>query len=404
MTEPDTSPAQEIPPQHWLRNAVFWLAVVSSSAVAFSVAISSVTMGLAIGLWLIGLLWSRGRSFTPTPLDLLFLAYAVAELAVACFSPEPMHALVNAKRLFLFSFVYLLSYAVSDRKKLALVVGIFVAVTAVISFVEFFSLSLARGHFQRLSLFQMVLTEGGIKMIALLLALPFLFDRRLTGKWRWLTLLSVIFLFIGLVLTQTRSSWLGLVGGLITLGFVKDRKILIALVVLIIVFLLVAPADFRSRAATIFDPAKTSNLTRIHMVETGWKMFMDHPLAGYGDIDLRKYYIAYIVPLDDAEGGHLHNNVMMLLVTLGIAGFSAVMALFIRIGGMMLSAIRKTRDLLLEGNVAIGCFSAYIGFHINGLFEWNYGDHEIAVLLWTTVGLSLVILRSASMPGWERHS
>ena len=384
-----------------LRTIVFWLAVVSTSAVAFSVALSSITMGLAIGLWLIGLSLSSTRSFVPTPLDLFFVAYVAAELAVACFSPEPAHSLVNAKRLFLFSFVYLMIYAVDNRKKLAITFVTLVAVAALTSCIEFFSISLAGGHFLRVSMFQYFLTEGGIKMIILLVTLPFLFDRRLTGGWRLLTAIAVVSLFLGLVLTQTRSSWLGLVGGLMTLGLVKDRKILIVLVILILLFLLFAPSDFRARASSMFDPSKISNLTRIHMVQTGWKMFLDHPLAGYGDIDLRKYYVTYTVPLDTAEGGHLHNNIMMLLVTLGIVGFSIVMALFVKIGLIMVDAIRKTRDLVFEGNLAIGCLCAYIGFHINGLFEWNFGDHEIAVLLWTIVGVSLVALRAVTIPGWE---
>jgi hypothetical protein len=32
---------------------------------------------------------------------------------------------------------------------------------------------------------------------------------------------------------------------------------------------------------------------------------------------------------------------------------------------------------------------------VHGLFEWNFGDHEIAVLLWFTVGLALVAQRLA---------
>ncbi len=51
---------------------------------------------------------------------------------------------------------------------------------------------------------------------------------------------------------------------------------------------------------------------------------------------------------------------------------------------------------------------AYAGFHVNGLFEWNFGDAEIAMLLWMTVGLALASksikpfpVPEASVPGPE---
>jgi hypothetical protein len=48
-----------------------------------------------------------------------------------------------------------------------------------------------------------------------------------------------------------------------------------------------------------------------------------------------------------------------------------------------------TKHDWLLGSLSLGALASYAGFHIMGLFEWNFGDHEIAVLLWLTVGLSL---------------
>ena len=194
-------------------------------------------------------------------------------------------------------------------------------------------------------------------------------------------------------MTQTRSSWLGFIAGIAAIGLFRDRVLLFVLLGFILIFGLFAPPDFQQRAASMFDPTAPSNITRIHMITTGWRMFLDYPVVGTGDIDLRKLYVTYTVPLDTAEGGHLHNNLMMLLVTLGIAGFAATMALFVRIFQLEFKLARAAREHWLYGSAALGCFAAYIGFHVNGLFEWNFGDHEIAVLLWFTVGVSLVCQR-----------
>jgi len=389
-----------LPPPTLFRSAgflhlLYFFAILAAVSITFSVAISSIAMGTAIILWLVRLIATKGKSFPNTTLDTLFLLYAAAEILVAAFSPEPLNSLINAKRLFLISFVYLILTTVDNEEKLKAAVAFLCAVAAGLSFVEMFSLTEIGGHFLRVSLFQYFLTEGGIKMIALLLLIPLIMHEHTPRSWRIFAALCCIPLLIGLILTQTRSSWLGFIAGIIAIGIVRSKKILLVLLLLLVLFCAFAPTDFRTRAASIFDPTMTSNLTRIHMVTTGWKMFLDRPLTGFGDVDLRKYYVTYIVPLDTAEGGHLHNNIMMLLVTLGIFGFAAIMAVFVKIFLMERNALIAASGRWLEESVALGCFAAYISFHINGLFEWNFGDHEIAVLLWFTVGLALVSERLA---------
>ncbi|HUN64510.1 MAG TPA: O-antigen ligase family protein [Bacteroidota bacterium] len=382
--QPDTGP---------LRNVILWSVLVSVVSVNFSVALSSIAMGTAIGLWLLVLLRSRGTEFRRTPFDLLFVLYLIAELSVAVFSQEPANSLVNAKRLILISFVYLSLYALRTPEDLRLAVVLIVGVCSVTSLIEIFSLSFARGHLQRLSVFQYFLTEGGIKMIVFLLGLPLALSKSVPRRLRIWISAALVPIFTGLVLTQTRSSWLGLVAGLIVIGLRRYRWIIPAAALLIILFLLAAPRDLTARAVSIFDPAMPSNLTRIHMVTTGWRMFLDRPFTGFGDVDLRKYYITYIIPLDTAEGGHLHNNIMMLLVTLGIVGFTIVMTIFVRIAVRMWRTAASREGSALLSAIALGCLAAFAGFQVNGLFEWNFGDHEIAVLFWFLTGLVLVTER-----------
>jgi O-antigen ligase len=168
-----------------------------------------------------------------------------------------------------------------------------------------------------------------------------------------------------------------------------------------VVFAFAAPAEFRSRALSIVElqqatpavpdsvtTAAESNSSRIQMIRTGWRMFLDRPVFGWGDIGLRLYYVTYVVPLTEGEGGHLHNNFMEALVTLGVPGFCAVCWLFYR----MFRVIRRAgagapRDSF-RGALAAGILAAYAGFHVLGLFEYNFGDHEVMVLVWFMTGLA----------------
>ena len=369
---------------------IYCCTIISVVGLIFSIAVSSIAMGIAIVLLLYYFVTSGLRSFSGTSLDLFFFCYAVVELLASVFSVEPSASFFNMKRLFLISFVYLVLVSVNDKNKFLFILGLLIGVTSLLSFFEIFSLTSLAGRFMRVSLFQYYLTEGGIKMISLLLLLPLLLHSQTPRSWKiWGTLMSLP-IFIALILTQTRSAWLALIGGICTIAVLKNWKIIFVLVAILILFMLFAPADFRNRAVSIVDLHDKSNMSRLQMISTGWKMFLDHPVFGIGDIDLKKIYVTYVVPLDEGEGGHLHNNIMMLLVTLGIVGSIATTALFIRLLQVELRTLRATRTHWLYGSVTLGCIAAYVGFHINGLFEWNFGDHEIAVLLWFSVGIALV--------------
>ena len=88
------------------------------------------------------------------------------------------------------------------------------------------------------------------------------------------------------------------------------------------------------------------------------------------------------------EGGHLHNNLMEALVTLGAPGFCAVVYLFVMIAVVIRRAGIGAEKGSLRGALTTGLLAAYAGFHVLGLFEYNFGDHEVMVLVWFLTGLA----------------
>jgi putative inorganic carbon (HCO3(-)) transporter len=129
------------------------------------------------------------------------------------------------------------------------------------------------------------------------------------------------------------------------------------------------------------------------MWETGWRIFCDHPILGIGDTDIKQTYIQYTTPIDKDEGGHLHNNFVMLAVTLGLIGFSAVMGIFTRIIVFEFSILRKVVAHPLARSMVLGAVAVFFGFQVNGVFEWNFGDQEIVTFFWFTLGLTIAISR-----------
>jgi O-antigen ligase len=375
--------------------AVYALLTVNVVGLQFSIALSSIAMGCAIVLWLADLARKRWSTFPRTPLDWIFLCYLGAEALATLFSISPADSAVNMKRLLLILNLYIVLSTVTNDVRLMKIVGLAVLVASLLTLFEIITIPQIGGHFLRVSVFQYYLTEGGLKMFALLMAGPFIMHRGTPPKWKLFFSLSFAILVVGLVITQTRSSWLGFLAGAVTIAFLRNRWMLLVIVGMLVLFVLIAPPDYKARALSMVDPDMRSNLSRIHMLTTGWRMFLDYPITGTGDIDLRGLYETYIVPIDPGEGGHLHNNFMMLLVTLGGVGFIVTMTMFAKIFIVELRAARDTKSHWLHGSITAGSLAAYVGFLVNGLFEWNLGDHEIAVFLWFTVGLALAAQRIA---------
>ncbi len=73
----------------------------------------------------------------------------------------------------------------------------------------------------------------------------------------------------------------------------------------------------RNRLLSFIDPNHPTNFTRINLWKTGIRIFKDHPLFGVGDIGLGYYHKKYKGYYEKEIHGHLHNNFMHILATLG---------------------------------------------------------------------------------------
>lgn len=147
----------------------------------------------------------------------------------------------------------------------------------------------------------------------------------------------------------------------------------------------------RSRLSSIYDPYHPSNIERINQIKVAFRIFQNYPVFGVGNIDFNELYKKYREPFDKYTYGHLHNNYTHILATLGIFGFLIFILLLIKILFIHIETIQISQNKNFYNVLAKALFAAFIGICTSGLFEYNFGDHEIATMLWFTVGLSLTI-------------
>ncbi|MDE3056894.1 MAG: O-antigen ligase family protein [Bacteroidota bacterium] len=362
--------------------------------ISISIAAASVLFGVMLLLLVVWSVTERRWLLSGTVLDYFFLAYLAVELITAATAVYPAEALYNTKRLLLISIVYVVLLSFDSRKKIERSLLLLIVTIALLSLGEiayYFT-----SHEARLYVFQSYMTTGGLKMIVCLLSVPFLLHGSAPAKMKFWIALLFLPTFFALLLTDTRSSWLGFLFGLFVIGILKNRAVIVALLVIVALFFLFAPPSQIERAKSIVNPYHPANIGRLHMWSTGMKIFAAHPILGVGDSDMHKIYMEYKAPDDVETGGHLHNDYIMLLVTLGSIGFLIVMAMFVKIGTVELGILHRFSSDWLGSSVALGAFAAFCGFLVNGMFEWNFGDHEIMVFIWFTVGLTLAVERVAT--------
>ena len=365
--------------------------VFQVAAVSISIAVSSIAFGLSLLFVAYWSLTERQWLFFRTPFDYFLLAYVCIEFLTTATAVFPAQAALNTKRLLLISILYLVLLSFDSRKKVLNGLLIIFGAVAVISIIEIIYYYVA--HEGRLYVFQHYMTTGGLKMIVCLLIVPFVLHKKTPfAVKRWMSLFFVPS-FLALILTNTRSSWVGFLGGFIVISILKNKYLFFALVSFLVLFFLFAPASQVHRAKSIIDLSDPTNHSRLVMWSTGLKIFADHPLLGIGDSDVHEVYVQYKSPDDEEPGGHLHNNFVMLLVTLGLVGLSVVVALFGKILFVEYRIFRNSTADWLAGSVTLGAFAVFIGFLLSGLFEWNFGSHQIMVFVWFTVGLALASKR-----------
>jgi len=207
--------------------------------------------------------------------------------------------------------------------------------------------------------------------------------------WRWGARAATLVGLATLAATFTRSAWLGLFVALAVLLALTRRRWLVALFALAALGTTLAPAPYRARLASAFDPAHPTNVERRHMWDAGLRMFRDRPLTGVGLQDLHAAYDRYRSPASRERAGHLHNVVVQIAATMGIVGLAAFVWLY---ATLIRAAASGLRTQLARGGLAAGVragvVAALAGFLVAGLFEWNFGDEELLDLLYPLVGIA----------------
>ncbi|MDD3115637.1 MAG: O-antigen ligase family protein [Anaerovibrio sp.] len=196
-----------------------------------------------------------------------------------------------------------------------------------------------------------------------------------------------------LAMTYARGAFLTVVLILGGYGVLKDKRILLMLLVVIGGILFLDPV-LLERMKTAFSVMDTSSEMRIAMWESTLQMIMDHPLLGIG---WGAYWMVY--PLYDTyivDGSvtlvHAHNIYLNYWAETGLIGGTAFFIYFFRSMGTALFNQRVLPNRFLEG-LLLGLGLALLSVALNGMTDDVLFNMPSSMLLWMMCGLVFVIIR-----------
>ena len=138
---------------------------------------------------------------------------------------------------------------------------------------------------------------------------------------------------------------------------------------------------------SVFDPTYETNAGRISLWRSGGAVVRDHPWTGVGLADHYALIETYRRPDATFHAGHFHNNVVQIAASTGLIGLAAYFAWMIVVVALLLGRLRRagaggaTRALV---GVAV-----WLAFQVHGMFDWSFGDAEVANQFFLWVGLGL---------------
>ena len=383
-----------------------WIArVVMASIICsvVSVAGSGILFGIAIGMWLYQFLITGRIQLRCPPFGKMVFLFVIMVGISIIFSTDPWFSLLYIKKFIRFILILFIFTYFSDREVLGTIKGslLLLALSAGLGMAQFYwifdvdLLNRIRGFMSHWMTFSGQLMMG-IGALSGLILVPFLSRKRdnVSSQWKnltspspwfWLTVLAL--LIAALLLTFTRSAWLGSMLGCFGWLIIFKRRWLVPMALVVVVAFSLLPGSFQSRILDGFNSSDTTTRTRIELLVTGGRIVADYPLTGVGPRMVPRLANQYRSHQEfpDWLYQHLHNNPLQIAAEMGIFSLVVWFSIWVFLLRDYYLMARKSKK---SGSSNLMSYFLYyngiciiIAFLGAGLLEYNFGDSELVTLL-----------------------
>lgn len=352
-----------------------------AATLQISIAAAEILLAVTALLWIAVVIRNHERVEVPWMFWPL-AALGVWTLISAGASSNPTVSLIRCKQLTLYAIVPLVYRLFRGRRSLLAIDVIITigAVSATYGIIQYLILNydtLARRPEGTLGLY---MTYSGQLMLVACAAVSRIMFAKHNRAWSALVLPALL---LALVVTFTRSAWVGACVGIGLLFLLRDFRLLGFLPVALAAFLAFAPANLTQRLYSTFSLSDPSNADRIAMMKSGLHMIRDYPFTGVGPDMLIQVYPHYRVPgAINQRNPHLHNVPLQIAAERGLPALALWLWFIVTL--IVEFARRRHGPLLSLANTGLAVVAAMLAA---GMFEYNFGDSEFLMLFLVLVTL-----------------
>lgn len=371
------------PSDEWL----FRLSVATAASVLVSITAAQILLTVTLVTWLA----LRTRRINWPGYSVPLLAFMLTTGLSLAMSPDPGIGFGPVRKFVLFSMGVIAATFITDRGRYRWMLLAMVAAAAAVSIVAIAQFGIQYSEFlatdsladdptilaRVTGLMGHWMTFSGEQMLMWCALLPL--GWILGARWHWL-LLSLV--GTALVLSFTRSVWLGAIAGVVTVAlYVPPRRLFRIVVPIAIIAVLVSGLILNRFSMSFSEGGFAPDQARLDMIDVGTRMIWDHPLFGVGpervQIEFSSYY--HGPNLEHYYYGHLHSNFLQVAAERGLLCLAALIWLLVQLG-LDLRRRARSPDPFVKWT-AVSSLSVLVAFVVAGLFEYNFGDSEVLMLL-----------------------
>lgn len=209
-----------------------------------------------------------------------------------------------------------------------------------------------------------------------------------------LPVIAFVVLSVGIALTAMRTTLVAFAFGALVLAWratARGRQRALVAVVITLVLALGALAVWRTRAGGALELKDASAGLRAQVARAVASRVLLHPVFGHGMDSVHRHWQEWGFPGTDML--HAHSTPLQLAFDRGLPALLFwlwLMLVFWRMASRAEAMWRDAADVGAHG-LALGLTGALAGFLASSVVNYNFGDAEVALLVWWMMGVVVVL-------------
>ena len=386
---------------------IYWLIVLIPLSIAVAPAAVHTFMGFLTFFFLLKKILKKERLFISTPVNLPFLFLVFVAILSFRNSVDYSSSFRGIGKLIQYAFLFLIcAEEIKDKKHITRIFLSMISGAMLVSVDALWQIAtgrdFVRGNELKTAIGLIRATASfpnpNILGIYLTAITPLIIGMTLfyyKGRAKLFLFFVSSLASIGVFLTLSRGAGLGLFLGVLFLSLVrKNRRIIVILIAILLVYPFVMPRNIKSWARQVnYNPVVFMlNPDRISMYRNALNMIEHHPLIGVGVNTFCKNYLYYKLPEPDdartADHIYAHNNFLHMAGDIGLLGLAVFIWLLFNLFRQATRIYRNMADGYCKV-VSLSITACLIAFLINGLTETSLYYARVAMIFWYLVGFSL---------------